>query len=244
MTSKDNREDLWPLDAAETGVPSATILVVDDDDALQLYIKKILEDQYQVIKALTPGQALNSIQEQHIDLVLLDLMLPNVSGISICRKIKERWKEKRLPVIVLTAKTDLESKVEALEAGADDYITKPFHQKELLTRIKVQLRIKDLHRELIKTERLKAIIETAISANHEINNPLCAIINHAELLESMPEITDNPEALKNIQNILANSERIEKTLKKMAHMIQPAVTEYLPGVPMLDIGGSETGEDD
>lgn len=224
-------------------IPSRyVIMVVDDDDALQLYMKKILEEHYEVLQAYTVGQALNYLQNDTVDLVLLDLMLPSVSGISLCRKIRETWKKKNLPIIVLTARTDLETKVESLEAGADDYITKPFHQQELQTRIKVQLRIKDLQKELIKTERLKAIIETAISANHEINNPLCAIINNTELIKAMPSISSNEEIVNLLDQVLTNSFRIDKTIKKMAKIIRPALSEYMPGIPMLDIEKSEADE--
>ncbi len=216
-----------------------TIMVVDDDEALQLFVHKILEDQYDVITAVEAGEAISLLTRNLVDLVVLDLMLPGVSGLSLCREIKELGKDRRVPIIVLTSRTDLETKVEALEAGADDYITKPFHEKELLIRIKVQLRIKDLHRELIKTERLKAIVETAISANHEINNPLCAILTNAELIMALPHIQGDPEAMTFLTHIFNNAQRIEKTIQKMANLIQPVISEYLPGISMLDLTRSE-----
>ncbi len=232
-----------PVRPAGNAAPEAavryTVLVVDDDEALQFYVRKTLEGHYEVLQALTALQAVNYLESSSVDLVLLDLILPDAQGASLCRQIKERWPERGLSIIVLTAKSDLESKVEVLEAGADDYITKPFHEKELLTRIKVQLRVKGLQREMIKTERLKAMIATAISANHEINNPLCAIINSAELMMKLPSITRDAEATKYLERIFRSALRIEETIQKMSNIIQPAISEYLPGIPMLDIRRSE-----
>jgi DNA-binding response OmpR family regulator len=216
-----------------------TILVLDDDESLQFMVKAMLEKDYDIIQTFVPEEALDVLRRRQVDLIILDLMLPGISGIALCRRIKEEWKEQHIPVLILTARTDLETKIEALEAGADDYATKPFQERELLTRIKVQLRIRDLQQELVKTERLKAVVETAISANHEINNPLCAIINNAELMMASAHIQKDEESLALLGRIFSSALRIEKTIKKMANIIQPAVSEYLPGIPMLDIEKSK-----
>jgi CheY-like chemotaxis protein len=220
-----------------------TVLVVDDDEALQFFMRKILEPDYRIIAASSADEALAHLHGEEVDLVFLDLMLPGASGITICRRIRETWDPASISIIVLTARTDIETKVEALESGADDYITKPFHPRELLTRVKVQMRVRDLQRELVKSERLKAIVETAISANHEINNPLCAIITNVELLMRYSAVKQDDDILQMLESILTAAERIEKTLQKMVTIIQPAVSEYLPGVQMLDIAQSSSVEE-
>jgi CheY-like chemotaxis protein len=230
------RNELLETDLAER----YTIMVVDDDESLQLYMKTILEHYYDIVQATTAEEALDHLRKRNVDVILLDLMMPGIPGMSLLARLKEEWKEKTIPVIVLTARTDMQTKVQALESGADDYITKPFKQQELLTRIKVQLRVRILQHQSIRSERLKAIIETAISANHEINNPLCAVINNAELLMAHPVTKGDPEIRGRLEQILANAQRIEKTLQTLANMIQPMVTEYLPGVSMLDLSRSKS----
>ena len=112
------------------------ILVVEDDIDIHNLIKKVLEkEQYKVINAYSGTEALMLIEKENIDLILLDLMLPGLSGEEIIEKIKE------IPIIVISAKMSEEDKINALLNGANDYIVKPFSSQELLARVKVQLRI-------------------------------------------------------------------------------------------------------
>lgn len=112
------------------------ILVVEDDIDVHNLIKKVLEkEQYKVISAYSGTEALMLIEKENVDLILLDLMLPGLSGEEIIEKIK------KIPIIVISAKMSEEDKINALLNGANDYIVKPFSSQELLARVKVQLRI-------------------------------------------------------------------------------------------------------
>lgn len=114
------------------------ILVVEDDVDIHLLIKDILEkERYKVISAYSGTEAILLIEKNDIDLILLDLMLPGLLGEEIIKKVKN------IPIIVISAKISLEDKVNTLLSGANDYIVKPFESKELLARIKVQLRMKN-----------------------------------------------------------------------------------------------------
>ena len=114
------------------------VLVVDDEKLLVKGIKFNLEnDGYQVDTAYDGAQALSMVKEQKYDIIILDLMLPEVAGLEVCRKIREN---SNVPVIMLTAKTTELDKVAGLDAGADDYITKPFSVLELLSRVRAVLR--------------------------------------------------------------------------------------------------------
>lgn len=114
------------------------ILVVDDEveiaDLVELYLRN---ENYEVYKFYTSGDALGCIESTELDLAILDVMLPGVSGFSICQKIRERH---NYPVIMLTAKIEETDKITGLTLGADDYITKPFRPLELVARVKAQLR--------------------------------------------------------------------------------------------------------
>ncbi|MDE6388485.1 MAG: VanR-ABDEGLN family response regulator transcription factor [Lachnospiraceae bacterium] len=114
------------------------ILVVDDEeeiaDLLEVYLKS---DGYTVYKFYNGIQALQCIEEKEPDLAILDIMLPDIDGIRICRKIRERY---YFPIIMLTAKVQDTDKIMGLTVGADDYITKPFNPLEVVARVKTQLR--------------------------------------------------------------------------------------------------------
>ena len=111
------------------------ILVVEDDMDIHNLIKKVLEkERYEVISAYSGTEAILLIEKNNIELILLDLMLPGLSGEEVIKQIKN------IPIIVISAKISTEDKVNVLTIGANDYITKPFDTNELLARIKVQLR--------------------------------------------------------------------------------------------------------
>lgn len=117
---------------------NATILVVDDDkktvDLIQLYLEK---DGYRVLAAYDGRQALELARQKRPDLVVLDLMLPQVDGLDVCRILRA---ESKIPIIMLTARTTEEDKLLGLDLGADDYVTKPFSPRELLARVRAVLR--------------------------------------------------------------------------------------------------------
>ncbi|SHM07277.1 two-component system, OmpR family, alkaline phosphatase synthesis response regulator PhoP [Caldanaerovirga acetigignens] len=132
----------------------AKILVVDDEPFIVELVKFNLESAgYEVITASDGHEALKLIEKEHPDLIILDIMLPGIDGMEICRALRFKMQTKDIPVILLTAKTGEIDKVLGLEMGADDYITKPFSPRELVARVKAVLRRTDKRdgaRELIK----------------------------------------------------------------------------------------------
>ena len=117
---------------------SARILLVDDEQAIQtLLAYPLRRDGYEVVAAHDGQEALRCFSEQRFDLVVLDLMLPKLDGIEVCRRMRSR---SQVPIIMLTAKGDEIDKVVGLEMGADDYITKPFSMREFRSRVKAALR--------------------------------------------------------------------------------------------------------
>ncbi len=117
---------------------SARILLVDDEQSIQtLLTYPLRKDGYDVVSALDGRDALDRFAEQRFDLVVLDIMLPKLDGIEVCRRLRSR---SQVPIIMLTAKDDEIDKVLGLEMGADDYITKPFSVREFRSRVKAALR--------------------------------------------------------------------------------------------------------
>jgi DNA-binding response OmpR family regulator len=117
---------------------SARILLVDDEHAIQkLLTYPLRKEGYEVVPALDGREALEAFDTQQFDLVVLDIMLPKLDGIEVCRRLRTR---SEVPIIMLTAKDDEVDKVLGLEMGADDYITKPFSVREFRSRVKAALR--------------------------------------------------------------------------------------------------------
>lgn len=120
---------------------SSTILVIEDEPAIQeLIAVNLTFAGHKVLRAFDAEQAQTLIRAELPDLVLLDWMLPGMSGLALARKLRNEERTRAVPIIMLTAKGAEHDKVEGLEAGADDYITKPFSPKELMARIKAVLR--------------------------------------------------------------------------------------------------------
>jgi DNA-binding response OmpR family regulator len=123
---------------------SARILLVDDEQSIQTLLSYPLrKDGYEVVRAADGREALDRFAEQAFDLVVLDLMLPQLDGLEVCRRLRAR---SAVPIIMLTAKSEEIDKVLGLELGADDYITKPFSMREFRSRVKAALRRADMAR--------------------------------------------------------------------------------------------------
>ena len=137
------------------------VLLVEDDKELGDMIKRVLSVEGYEVEWVQDGfLALKNLSEKDYDLVLLDLMLPRFDGIKICKKVRE---SKDIPILVITARGQIEDKVEVLQAGADDYITKPFSFKELLARIQAVMRRYKRKEDIIRVGEL--IINLA---SHEV----------------------------------------------------------------------------
>lgn len=131
-----------PSDATE---PLFSILIVDDEpNNIQLLGSLLRENNYEVEFALNGEKALKWLQSKPFDLVLLDVMMPGTNGFDVCRQIKADLSLRHIPIIFLTAKSEIDDIVEGFEAGGADYITKPFKSPELLARVKLHVEIKTL----------------------------------------------------------------------------------------------------
>src|SRR5947208_7080476 len=117
------------------------ILIVDDDSDIQRLVSYNLSQAgFQVSAAVTGVAALHAVEERLPDLIILDIMLPDLGGLEVCRLVREREKSRRIPIIMLTARTEEIDRVVGFEIGADDYVMKPFSPRELVLRVKSILR--------------------------------------------------------------------------------------------------------
>jgi DNA-binding response OmpR family regulator len=131
---------------------SSTILLVDDEDSIQKLLAYPLEREgYRVLQARDGEEALSRFASEHVDLVVLDIMLPKLDGLEVCKRLRA---ESEVPIIMLTARDDELDKVLGLELGADDYITKPFSIREFRSRVRALLRRASVSRQVDEGEEV------------------------------------------------------------------------------------------
>lgn len=142
-----------------------TVLVVDDEERnLKLLEALLLGLNYQVLKASRGEEAINTVHRADVDLILLDIMMPGMNGYEVCRRLKTNELTRLIPIILLTALSGTEAKVKGIEAGADDFLTKPPNRTELLARTKSLIRVKSLNDNLTNIEAVLFSLANAIEA--------------------------------------------------------------------------------
>ncbi|MFN6571046.1 ATP-binding protein [Dendronalium sp. ChiSLP03b] len=179
---------------------STHILLVDDNADMRDYLKRLLQEQWQVEAVKNGADALTAISLQLPDLVLTDVMMPEVDGFQLLRALRADPKTKGLPIILLSARAGEEAAIEGLQAGADDYLIKPFSAQELIARIDSHLQMARLRQEL-STNRLKD--EFLATVTHELHAPLVAILGWTRLLRSNQ--LDRSSALRALDTIERNA---------------------------------------
>ncbi len=162
------------------------ILAVDDEeDNLAVLHGRLTRRNYEVVTVNSGAKALASLKEVAPDIVLLDVMMPGMDGYETCHKIKEISTDQFLPIILLTAKVDKDSKIKGLDTGADDYVTKPFDMDELSARIRAMLRIRRLQQELAVKEREVKRLNTELKGQYNFENIIGASETMREVFEKM-----------------------------------------------------------
>ena len=172
-----------------------TIFIVDDEEKnIRLLKAMLLPENYQIKEACGGEQALNLVDTIKPDLIMLDIMMPGINGFEVCQQLKQNKKTQIIPIIMITALREKEHRIKAMEAGADDFISKPVDRTELLIRVKSLLRIKAYHDSLMKSyQEITAQNNTLLDLEkikeglthmiiHDLNNPLAALLGYIDLI--------------------------------------------------------------
>jgi K+-sensing histidine kinase KdpD len=192
------------------------LIVEDKQDSIDLISYFLKPQNYIIDVAMNGEEAIEKIVQSPPDIILLDIMLPRMSGFDVCERIKKNPKTRFIPVIMITALRELKDKIKSLEVGADDFISKPFENVELLTRVKSLLRIKKYHDELErKNEELKKMDqfkdELAHLIVHDMKNPIFVIQGNLQMMGMGLTQSESSVLLKYISRI----ERSTQNLLKM-----------------------------
>jgi signal transduction histidine kinase len=196
------------------------ILIVDDAvDTVELLKKRFRSEGYDTAEAYDGEEALEKVEEYIPDLIVLDVMMPKLDGYQVCQRLKTNENTKYIPVLMLTAKGEVENKVRGLEIGADDYLSKPFDYKELSARVKSLLTIKAARDKLVEEERSEALEKMMDEVVHEIRNPLASIGGFAKrVYDRLPDGDKNKKYLEMIMDDVLKLENMIKQLVDLKTM--------------------------
>lgn len=223
------------------GTESSTVLVVDDLP-LNLKLQKayLREVGYQVILAENGIEALRKIREEIPDLILLDVMMPKMDGFQVCRHIKNNLKTRFIPVIMVTALNEIESKIKGIEAGADDFICKPFNKLELLARVKSLIRIKHLNSEL--QLKIRQLEEAHIKLKKlAITDGLTGVFNYRFFKEQLTkEIIRSARHKSAVSIVMIDIDYFKNYNDKHGHPAGDSVLKVIAGLLKSNIRNLDT----
>jgi len=189
------------------GPKAPHVLLVEDNDDLRAFLQQSLHSRFVVETARNGVEALARLATDTPDLIIADVMMPQMDGYTLCRRLRADPAWAGVPVILLTARTGAPAVVEGLTAGANDYIAKPFDVRELEARIDVQLRLHTLERSLSERDKRLALIgQMTSSIAHDLNNPLAALVLLSDHLKLNTDLDDS--ARRHVVNIDAQTERL------------------------------------
>lgn len=188
---------------------SEKVLVVDDN-AIQraMVVKRLQKEGYSVVETGSGAEALELVTDGEIDLMLLDLNMPEMDGHEVLKTLRENYSSLALPVIMVTAEEDTSTIVKSFDLGANDYILKQVSFRIALQRIRTQMALKQLARESANVHKKDAINAMIVTYNHEINNPLAAI--YGNLGREFSKLTE-PKFERALQSL----DRIKDLIKKI-----------------------------
>jgi signal transduction histidine kinase len=242
--------DLTPLsetirrdDFSGSGKPK--VLVADDEPDMLKFLRSQLEGHYDILEAVDGNQAVEKVKQFLPDLAILDMMMPEKDGVTACREIKESVSTQAIPVILLTARADEETKMASLEAGASDFLTKPFSTTELHSRVKNLVdshrfqkdlarqksalesaleQLKETEGQLVQNEKMVSLGRLSAGLLHEINNPLNYVVTALHILKRKKSQVMEPEREhynEVLSDIEAGIQRIQRIMGDLHTFIHP-----------------------
>jgi len=233
----------------------STILVVDDSSTMRMKCSQILKHHgFTVYEADNGEVALQKVEEVNPDVILLDIIMPKMDGYEVLRVLKNDEKYNKIPVILITVKAEGDDIVTGLNEGADDYVSKPFREQELVARVNAMVRVKYLfdkltiqnqslqkvntelynaHQTILEQEKISLVGQLMVGIHHELRNPLAAALSDAQIVlkffrnegEQFYFVSDIEEQLQRMKEIL-NNIFVKDTIE---------LEEYIDGIQMVKL---------
>jgi len=215
------------------------ILIVDDVPENTEILEMMLgELRYRPRSANSGREALQMVEDEKPDLILLDILMPDMDGYEVCEHLRDDPKTARIPVILATGQiVGTPERVKGLRSGASDFLMKPIERDELIARIETQMRLKELADQMILNEKRILIDQLVTTLQHEIINPLSGILGYSELmLKKMKKQELTPQEIeKALETIHSSSERIQEVMERLKNNTSYDESYPTHGVTMIDL---------
>jgi DNA-binding response OmpR family regulator len=209
----------------------ARIIVVEDELlSRDMLVRRLASRNFDVIGFPTAHEALAHMEEYPADLILMDNALPNMSGVDAVRLLRQRWSHDSLPILMVSAMIDSEDVVEALEAGANDYVIKPINFKVLLARINTALQLKHNVSMLVEAERQRVMIESLSHAAASVAEPLGKMVDELEAMMNRPD-SSRSELRQSLNTLLDLTEQAVDVIDQLRRI---ASLHHVPYTTRLD----------
>ena len=215
-----------------------SILIVDDDSLVAMSMESLLKKEgYNTQVTNSADEASRLLSHKKFSLVITDLVMEEMHGLGILAQVKEI--SPKTPVIIVTGFASVKSAIEALRLGAVDYLIKPCEDDELLLRVKRAFEKCEMEQQLLEAQKKAMFTATVITANHEINQPLTAIMGAAGLIEMGIDEPKLPKKniSKYLNSIIKSAQRISDILQRMKRISRPILKHYASNVHMIQLDG-------
>lgn len=213
---------------------TTTILVVEDDLVSRKFMVSMLSEAGYVVETVQNGlQCLEKVAWAIPDLIVMDVVMPDMNGIEACKRLKASSDFRHIPVIFVTGNTDDRTLEAAFEAGASDYVRKPVRQFELMVRVRAVLTQRRMVRRLAEEEKLKGVLATAGGVCHELNQPLQYVLGLVQLL--MMDTPPDDEAYVHLKSIRQSVEQMGSITRKLTEITRWRTFKYPGGQDIIDI---------
>jgi two-component system cell cycle response regulator len=223
------------------------ILVVDDlQENIFMLQDRLEKEGYEVISAYDGKTAIDKALNELPDLILLDVMMPEISGIDVCQTLSTNPVSSNIPIILVTAKSSAEDTKTGLEAGAFDYIKKPFNRVELIARVNSALKLSEAHKLLLESEQNNTFSATVVTTNHKIKQPLTLISLSSAAIkrELKKEEVSRDAILKRLAYIETAVKEITDVLNHLNSIKKPIFADYIQNIKMVEFDEKKEKESD
>ena len=215
---------------------SPLALVVEDNRELCAFIGDVLATRYRIRTAQDGVRGVELAKQLRPDVVVSDIAMPEMDGFELCRQLQADPDTSAIPVLLLTARTDIDSVLQGFDAGASDYLLKPFHATELLARVQVHVQLRRMTGRLARQERLAALGTLAASVAHNVRNPLSALISGLPAIKQRLAPMIDASSREMLGLMLDCAERIERMtvdLLDLSRIDRELSGEFSPGNGLL-----------
>jgi DNA-binding response OmpR family regulator len=223
------------------------ILIIDDLPENVFLLQDRLENEgFEVLTAYDGQSGIDKALTGMPDLILLDVMMPGMSGIEVCRLLVSNPTTMNIPIILVTAKSGAEDTKEGLEAGAFDYIKKPFSRVELLARVNSALKLSGAHKALLELEQKNTYAATVVTTNHKIKQPLTlmSLSSAAIKRELNKDEISKENILKRLAYIETAIKEINDVLNQLHAIKKPIFSDYVKNIKMIEVDKEEEKKDE